>query len=245
MNSFFIKFKYTSYNILGGVNITIKECPLDERPRELLKQNGKEYISNSDLLSIILKTGTKNRSVKEISLELLNKYKIDYLKEISLEELKKIDGIGEVKAIEILASIELGKRIFLKTNKELKKLKSPKDIYEDSKYLFNNKKQEYFYCYYFNNKQELIGRKLLFIGTINQSITHPREIFKEAYKLSASSIICVHNHPSNDLNPSKADINFTNNIIIAGKYQGIPVLDHIIICNNAYYSFLENNLMSQ
>ena len=219
----------------------IKDKPLNERPREKLLELGKENLTNSELLSILLKTGLKGENVENISLKLLNKYNIEELKDISLEELISVKGIGKVKAIELIASIELGKRIYLKENKKLNKLSTPKDIYEYVKYLFVDKKQEYFYCLYFNNKQELINKKLLFIGTINQSITHPREIFKEAYKLSASTIICIHNHPSNDTTPSKEDIRFTKSLVEIGKIQGIPIIDHIIIGNNNYYSFLEQN----
>ena len=152
----------------------------------------------------------------------------------------KIKGIGEVKAIELLASIELGKRILLKDVKKLEILDNPKIIWESSRYLLNDKKQEYFYCLYFDNKQRLIERKLLFMGTINRSITHMREIFKEAYKLSASSIVCIHNHPSNDVTPSKEDIKFTKNLFKTGELQGIPVADHIIIGDDSYYSFYEH-----
>ena len=219
----------------------IKDKPLNERPREKLIELGKENLTNSELLSIILKTGLKGENVENISLKLLNKYNIEDLKNISLEELISIKGIGKVKGIELLSCIELGKRIYLKENKKLTKLSTPKDIFNNVKYLFIDKNQEYFYCLYFNNKQELINKKLLFIGTINQSITHPREIFKEAYKLSASTIICIHNHPSNDTTPSKADIEFTKNLVKIGRIQGIPVIDHIIIGSNNYYSFLEHN----
>ena len=118
---------------------------------------------------------------------------------------------------------------------------SPERIYEYTKYLFYNKKQEYFYCLYFNNKQELINELLLFKGTINKSITHPREIFKEAYRISASGIVCLHNHPSNDTTPSKEDITFTNTLISLGKLQGIPILDHIIVGDNNFYSFYEHS----
>ena len=110
-------------------------------------------------------------------------------------------------------------------------------------YLFHNKKQEYFYCLYFNNKQELIGEKLLFIGTINRSVTHPREIFKEAYRLSASSIVCMHNHPSNDVTPSMEDIDFTNKLVSLGTIQGIPIIDHLIVGQNKYFSFSDNGLL--
>ncbi len=220
--------------------MNIKNIPNDERPREKLKLIGKEKISLSELLSIIIKTGTNNKSVNDISLELLNKYTIEELKDLTIEDLTKFNGIGEVKAIELIASIELGKRIYLHTPKILSKLTSPKEIFNETKYLFFNKKQEYFYALYFNTKQELIKTKLLFIGTINQSTIHPREIFKEAYKVSAYSIIIMHNHPTGDTTPSKADDYITKTIINIGKIQGIPILDHIIVSDNNYFSYYDN-----
>ena len=132
------------------------EIPINERPRERLLNEGCDKLSNEELLSIILKTGTKNKSVKELSLEVLCEFgSINNLKNISFEQLVKIKGIGKVKAIELLATIEIGKRIFLCNNvKNNKRLTSSKEIWEDTKYLFYGKKQEYFYCLYFNNKQE-------------------------------------------------------------------------------------------
>lgn len=218
----------------------IKEIPKDERPRERLKEVGVEQLTNVEILSIILKTGTKNKNVKDLAIDILNHYDLNKLKDISINDLIKIKGIGEVKAVELLASIELGKRILLKDVKKLEILDNPKIIWESSRYLLNDKKQEYFYCLYFDNKQRLIERKLLFMGTINRSITHMREIFKEAYKLSASSIVCIHNHPSNDVTPSKEDIKFTKNLFKTGELQGIPVADHIIIGDDSYYSFYEH-----
>ena len=158
-----------------------------------------------------------------------------------VESLKKIKGIGDVKAIELVATIELGKRIFLTNKKHNKKrFINAKDVWEETRYLFFDKKQEYFYALYFNNKQELIDKKMLFKGTINKSIVHPREVFKEAYLLSATSIICIHNHPSGDIEPSIEDKFFTKKIYDIGKIQNINVLDHIIVSNDSYYSFLEN-----
>ena len=218
----------------------IKEIPKEERPRERLKEVGVEQLTNVEILSIILKTGTKNKNVKDLAIDILNHYDLNKLKDISINDLMKIKGIGEVKAIELLASIELGKRILLKDVKKLEILDNPKIIWESSRYLLNDKKQEYFYCLYFDNKQRLIERKLLFMGTINRSVTHMREIFKEAYKLSASSIVCIHNHPSNDVTPSKEDIKFTKNLFKTGELQGIPVADHIIIGDDSYYSFYEH-----
>ena len=222
------------------MNYRIKDLPIDERPRERLKEVGITNLSNKELLAIILKTGTKDKSVNMLAIDILNRYKLNDFKELSIEDLTNIKGIGEVKAIELMSAIELGKRIFLKETNKLKKLDNPKLIWEDSKYLFNGLKQECFYCYYFNNKQELITRKLIYMGTINSSITHTREIFKEAYKLSASSIVCLHNHPSNDINPSKEDISFTEKLFRTGNIQGIPVIDHIIVGEDSFYSFYEH-----
>lgn len=219
----------------------IKDIPKSERPRERLKEVGSTNLTDKELLAIILKTGTKNYSVTDLALELLRKCSLQELQEMTISKLTEIKGIGEVKAIELLATIELGKKIYIKQNKKSTKLSDPKSIWENSKHLFVNLKQECFYCLYFNNKQELLERKLLFMGTINQSITHPREVFKEAYRLSASSIVCMHNHPSGDLTPSRADISFTEKLIKIGQLQGIPILDHIIVGEDEYYSFYENN----
>lgn len=218
----------------------IKEYPKEERPRERLKEVGADNLSDRELLSILLKTGMKNKNVTELALDILNKYTLKELQNISYYNLIKIKGIGEVKAIELLASIELGKRIFLREKNKLKKLSSPELIWKDSKYLFSNQKQEMFYCLYFNNNQELLERKLLFMGTINQSTIHPREIFKEAYRLSASSIVCMHNHPSNNINPSKEDLIFTEKLMRTGTIQGIPIIDHIIVGEDSFYSFYEH-----
>lgn len=219
----------------------IKDIPNEERPRERLKEVGAANLTNKELLAIILKTGTKNKNVNELALEILKRYDLVEFKELNMYDLTQIIGIGDVKAIELLASVELGKRIFLKEGKKLKKLDNPKVIWEASKYLFTGLKQEHFYCYYFNNKQELIERKLIFMGTLNQATTHTREIFKEAYKVSASSIICLHNHPSNDVNPSNADKLFTERLMKTGTIQGIPVIDHIIVGENSFYSFYEHS----
>lgn len=221
----------------------IKDIPYNERPRERLKQVGEENLSDKELLAIILKTGTKDKNVTELAIDILKNYKLSELKDISINKLTKIKGIGEVKAIELLATIELGKRIFVKAESAISSLSNPKEIWKNTKYLFESKKQEHLYALYFDNKQKLINYKLLFIGTVNQSIVHPREVFKEAYRLSASSIICIHNHPSNDITPSNADITFTKNLVKIGLIQGIPIIDHIIVGDTNYYSFYENKII--
>ncbi len=220
----------------------VRNIPKSERPRERFLREGVSNLSNQELLAIIIKTGTKNLSSMDLAFLLLNEIDdIHYLKDVNVSRLIKIKGIGLVKAIEIASAIELGKRIYFNSPKHREKLINAKEIYESSKYLFVGKMQEEFYCLYFNNKQELLERKLLFMGTINRSIVHPREVFKEAYLTSASSIVCIHNHPSGDTKPSREDIIFTKSLIEIGRVNGIPIVDHIIVGDNSYYSFYESN----
>ena len=218
-------------NILEVIVLKIENIPCSERPRERLKNVGVENLSNNELLSIILKTGTKDKNVMELSYEILKMVgNIKDFKDLTLQRLIEVRGVGEVKAIELISVVEFGKRIFFRCDNTIrKKFTNAKEIYLDNKYLFVDKKQEYFYCFYFNTKQELIERKLLFMGTINRSCVHPREVFKEAYMRSASSIICIHNHPSGDTKPSREDIHFTKALKEIGDTFGIPVLDHIIV----------------
>lgn len=221
-------------------NLLIKNIPEFDRPRERFKKYGVENLSNNELISIILSSGTKNISVKELSSNILGKLDdISDLKNMTLNKLKQTKGIGEVKAITLLSALELGKRVYYEKNISKIKMNSADKIYNYMKDIVCNKNQEYFYALYLDSKKNLIDKKLLFIGTINKSIVHPREIFKYAYLLSASSIVCIHNHPSGDPLPSKEDMLITKHLVDIGKIQGISVVDHIIIGNN-YYSFYEN-----
>lgn len=224
--------------------IKIKDLPVMDRPIERLINNGVETLSNEELLSIILKTGTKEKSVKELSLEILKNYSIHDLSNINIESIKKIKGIGISKAACLISCIELGKRM----NKKIDSLNNIKITNSEKVYtyfndFFKDKTQEYFYCLYLDSSKKVIKNKLLFIGTLNYSTVHPREIFKEAYLSSATSIICIHNHPSGNINPSKCDIELTNNLIKTGMLLGIKIDDHIIIGKDKYFSFFENNLI--
>ena len=225
--------------------VRIKELPILERPCERLINNGSESLSNEELMAIIFKTGTKDLSAKELSLNVLKKLdNITYLNDINYNYLTKIKGIGKMKACALLSAIELGKRINTKVlSLNDITFKSADIVFEYFKNKLKNKKQEYFYCIYLDNAKKIIKEKLLFIGTINYSIVHPREVFKEAYLLSASAIICIHNHPSNNLDPSRDDIEITKRLKEIGNILDIKVLDHIIIGTNSYFSFLENDLI--
>ena len=219
-----------------------KDVPLDERPRERLIMYGASSLSNEELLMIILKTGTKKISVKEVSFNLLSYCKgISNLKNMTLNKLINIKGIGKVKAIELLAIIELSKRMNeVVSIGEVINCTNTINIIKYFNYLFLDKKQEEFYVLYLDNKKKYIDKKKLFVGSINMSISHPREIFKEAYLLSCSFIICIHNHPSGDVTPSNEDIVFTGKIKKLGDLHGIYLIDHIIIGLNSYYSFYED-----
>ncbi len=218
--------------------ILIKDIPNNERPRERLIKYGVESLSNEELLSIIISSGTKDKSCKEISLEILKYFEdVNNMKNANISNLSSINGIGLSKACNILASIELGKRVYFKREDTSIKCNNSLKIYEYIKDEFIDKKQEYFYALYFDNKQRLIDKRLLFIGTINKSLVHPREVFKYAYLYSASSIAIVHNHPSGDVNPSKEDIEITEALYELGRLNKIPLVDHIIVGNNSYYSF--------
>lgn len=192
----------------------------------------------------MLKCGTKDLSVKELANNILKQIdNINNLKDINYQNLIKIKGIGKAKACEILASIELGKRINNKINNINQiKIYSSESIFNYYKDKLSDKLQEHFYCVYLDTKNYIIKDKLLFIGTINQSLVHPREVFKEAYLLSATSIICIHNHPSGNVNPSNNDIIITKQLKEVGKLLGINVLDHLIIGKDTYYSFNDNGL---
>lgn len=223
----------------------LKNLPKSERPRERLLKYGSENLSNEELLAIILKTGTKKYSVKEVSSNILSKIQnIKNLKDISIHNLMEIEGIGEVKAIELKAIIEFGKRIYEDVSyEEVVKCTDPNNIIRHFNYLFKDKKQEEFYTLYLDKKKKLLGIKKLFVGTIDSSLSHPREIFKEAYLLSSSYIICIHNHPSGDATPSKEDNILTEKIKQIGALHAIPLVDHLIIGNDNYFSYYENKCL--
>lgn len=226
-------------------NIKFKDLPKNELPRERFMKYGVENLSNEELLSIILKTGTKDIPVNAVSLEILSSIKdITKLKDMKINNLTSIKGVGQVKAITLLASIELGRRIY-NFNNHLKKynIKNPIDIISYFNELLKDKKQEEFYVLYLDNKNNIIENKKLFVGTLNKSIVHPREIFKEAYILSSASIVCVHNHPSGNVTPSKEDISLTRKIHEIAFIHEIKLLDHIIVGDNNYFSFYENKLL--
>ncbi len=220
--------------------LMIRDFPYAERPRERLLKEGSNALSNQELIAILLGTGTKQESVLQLSQRVLHHFNgLKLLKESTVEELKKIKGIGDTKAVQLLAAIELGSRVHKLQIEGRIIIRSPEDVsnyvMEDMRFLT----QEHFVALYLNTKNHVIHKKTIFIGSLNASIVHPREVFKEAFRYSAASIICLHNHPSGDPAPSREDIEVTKRLAESGKVVGIELLDHIIIGDQKFISLKE------
>ncbi|KXG11473.1 DNA repair protein RadC [Anoxybacillus rupiensis] len=226
------------------MTLMIRDVPKEARPRERLLFNGPESLSNQELLALLLRTGTKSESVLELAQRLLHRFEgLRLLKEATIEEITNIKGIGKAKAVQILAAIELGRRIGRLSYDERYVIRSPED---GAKYLMDDLRflsQEHFVAIYLNTKNQVIHRKTVFIGSLNASIVHPREVFKEAIKRSAASIICAHNHPSGDPTPSREDVEVTKRLVECGRIMGIELLDHLIIGDQKFISLKEKGYM--
>lgn len=222
----------------------LRELPESERPREKLERLGAEYLSTPELIAIILRTGTKNQSVLSLAHEINTRFNhSNQLKYVTLDELMTIKGIGKAKAIQLLAAIELGKRIHTSKLVRGMQITSPIDcvdyIADELKFL----EQEHFIGVYLDSKNRVLAKKTLFVGSLNRSICHPREIFKEALRHACNSIIVIHNHPSGSPAPSPQDIAVTKRLYEIGELVGIELLDHIIIGTEGYVSLRAEGLI--
>ena len=217
----------------------IKSIPKFDRPREKLHKRGMKSLSDLELLAVILGSGTKGKDVFKVSKEMLKILRQDF-NNISFEKLKSIEGVGDAKASQILAAIEFARRFLTKDEFKINSAEDVVSIAEELK----TKKQEYFLTLTLDGSNTLIQKRIVFIGTLNESLVHPREVFADAITDRAASIIFVHNHPSGTVNPSKEDIAITDRLVRVGKLVGINVLDHIIISRKGYFSFSENGLLS-
>lgn len=222
------------------MSFLVKEMPYNERPRERLRKCGVSSLADHELLAIIIRVGCNNTSAIDVAKEIIFQYEsLDKLNEATIEELKNIKGIGEAKAIAILAAIEFGKRISVPISSDVM-LTSPLESYNYLKSTMQHLTQENLVCVFLNNKSQVISQKTITIGTINHTIFNPRDILKWALKLTAIAIIIAHNHPSGNPEPSIEDVTVTKKLIQAAKLMDILIVDHIIIGKNRYYSFLEN-----
>lgn len=221
----------------------IKDLPKLERPREKLISKGTQNLKDEELLAILLRTGREGKNVLEVAKQILSRYSKKRLLKLTYEDLVKIKGIDSAKACTILAAAELVKRALKIGEATLPIIRSTKDVIAQAVYL-RDRSREHLMAIYLNARNEMVWKKQsTFIGTLNANLVHPREIFAEALKQNASSVILVHNHPSGDPEPSEDDLTITKRLTEAGKIMGIDVLDHIIIAKNKAFSFKEKKLI--
>ena len=223
--------------------MTIQDMTLEERPREKMILNGAGSLTDAELLAILIRTGTKQFNAIQLGKAIIEKAdNIRYLQNITIEELESINGIGKTKAVQIKAALELGNRIA--SYKPAKyKIKNPWDIYRYYMESLRYQYKEIFKVVLLNTKNEIITDVDISMGTLNSSLVHPREVFREAIIRSSNKIILLHNHPSGNAEPSKEDKSVTNRLKECGELIGIEVIDHIIIGDGIYFSFKENMLI--
>ena len=220
----------------------LKEIPLDDRPREKLILRGPQSLTDAELVAILLRTGTKGKSVLEIANDLIKKHNnLSGLALVTVAALKKDIGIGSDKAATLAAAFEIARRVAVQNRYTSKnKITSPNDVAEIFIPLLRDEVKEHFVVVCLNTANKIIKYEIISIGNLNSSVVHPREIFKVAIDNNSANIILLHNHPSGNLEPSREDISVTKRLVEAGKLLDIQVFDHIIIGNNNYYSFVEH-----
>lgn len=221
----------------------VKEMEVEQRPREKALRYGLESLSDLELVALILQSGNKNRSVFEIASDVLKESEgLSKLMQMHVNTLMQIQGIREVKALQLLASVELSKRV-IKSKVYHASILKPEDVIEWFEFEYGVLQQECFIALYLDTKSKLIAHRVLFKGTLNESTVHPREVFKEAFLQNANSILIAHNHPSGDCTPSQADFEVTYKMVHVAITMGVHLVDHIIVGQNQYYSFKEHKYL--
>jgi len=224
---------------------TVKDLPLDDRPREKLLLRGSQSLSDAELIAILLRTGKKGKSVLEIGREIIkSEGNLAMLATRTVDSLQKVDGIGKDKAATLAAAFELSRRILSQSKWfSNRKISSPQDIAQIFIPILRDEIKEKFIVVCLNSANRVIKYETISVGNLNSSVVHPREIFKVAIDNSSASIILIHNHPSGNPEPSNEDIRLTKKIVESGKILDIPVFDHLIIAGETYTSFVEKRLI--
>lgn len=222
----------------------IREADYPMRPRERLRTLGEKYLSDQELLAILLRTGTARSSVLDLSGQILSHFEtLENFRRSSIEELMQIPGIGESKAVEIRAMMELGKRIQLTERKRYGQVKGAQQFARTLMDEMSDFDQEHLVAVYLDGRNQIIKKRTIFVGTVNSASANPREILHFAVKTLAAGILITHNHPSGDPRPSDADVVFTERMENACDYIGVNLVDHIIVGQQRYFSFQESGLM--
>lgn len=224
-------------------SFTIHDLPKDERPRERLVKFGEQALSAQELLQLILGKGVAGESVTVTAQKLLAQFgSLQKIAEASIEELSSIKGIGLAKAAQIKAAFEIGRRLFTQTAPyKSKELTDPEKVYRLMRSKLKNYHKEHFYMIALNTRNWSVSE--VSIGTLDAGLIHPREVFSEAIKNKAASVIITHNHPSGDPEPSEDDLAITKRLVEAGKILGIEVADHIIVTKDSFFSFKSKGII--
>lgn len=224
--------------------MTIRALPERERPRERLLNRGAHHMSNAELLAILMGTsGQRGESVLELAGKVLAKAgDISSLTRLTSDELCEIKGIGPAKAVQILAMVELSRRLSVQ-GAPPRSIRSPEDVRSLLLERLRHEEREHFFTVLLNTKNHCLGIEEVSVGSLNSSIVHPREVFRAAIKRSAAALIIAHNHPSGDCTPSREDMEVTRRLTEAGRLLGIDVLDHVIFGDGVILSFKEKGLM--
>jgi len=222
-------------------NISIKNWAVEDRPREKLLLKGARTLSDTELIAILLGSGTRELSAVDLGRQLLQRAdnNLNTLGKLTVKDLMKHKGIGEAKAISIVAALELGKRRKLEESRSSQSIKSSKDVYEIFEPLVSDLQHEEFWILLLNRSNRIIGKSKISQGGVAGTVIDTKLIMKTALEHLASSIILCHNHPSGNLNPSGSDIEITNKIKIAANCLDMKLLDHVIVADHSYYSFLD------
>lgn len=225
---------------------TVRDLPRSERPRERLIRFGADKLSSQELLALVIGRGIPQRSVMTIAQELIARFgSIQGISNATIAELSHIKGIGMARATQLKAVFELGKRqeIEKENNYESYDIRDPQGVVRAVRKTIKDKAKEHFKLILLNTRNKIIGLSTVSIGTLNASLVHPREVFKDAIRHSASSVVVAHNHPSGNPEPSEEDLKITRRLVDSGKILGIEVLDHIIIGKNAFISLKTKGLL--
>ncbi|QSE97396.1 RadC family protein [Fulvivirga lutea] len=230
---------------INPTNLGIKNWAEEDRPREKLLLKGKASLSEAELIAILLGSGTKTLSAVDLAKQILAAHgnNLNELARLSVKELTKFKGIGEAKAISIVAALELGRR---RNDSEVirkPKITSSKDVFEIMKADLLDLQHEEFWVLLLNRSNLIIKKQLISSGGVSGTVADPKLIFKSALEELASGLILIHNHPSSNLKPSQQDINLTKKMVDAGRLLEIPVLDHVIFTNESYFSFADEGMM--
>jgi DNA repair protein RadC len=232
---------------LNGYSGKITSWPEEERPRERLLRKGPEHLSDAHLLAVLLRTGGKGHSALDMAMALLNRFGgIRGVAAANMAELCALTGIGPAKVAQIKASVELGRRLISRPLEKRQKVTSSRDVYAVYQHYFpflHDIKKEIFKILLLDGRHQIFGETTISEGTLTASLVHPREVYAPAIRNSAAAVLLIHNHPSGDPTPSAEDVEITRRLIQGGEILGIRVLDHIVLGDGKYVSFVDSGLM--